>query len=204
VISSILCSSAQTALGATRLCSDLFPAHQDSANNLKSTVSADFLQASHLFFAATMTQASNSTSASEKSSLFAKLSSIAKFRQLSQSEFQRWMEQSKLNYVDQTFLRSEPTDRLFRLDQQKMQKLDEANVQMKLSSMQDFLGSENFMDQIQMKNIIEKITDHENRIANLEIKGSYNTETTKLNNKDITVHNQYEDGISMENYQKIP
>ncbi len=146
VISFMACSFAQTALGSTRLCSDLFPAVLGSASNPKSTVSADFLQASHNYFAATLTQASKSTSASEMKVYFSKLSAIAKEHQLSQSEFQNWIDLAKMSFVREYFLEAKPDSPFLILDRNKLTKLDAADIQMKLSSMPEFLSSHQFLD----------------------------------------------------------
>jgi hypothetical protein len=151
LISFMACSFAQTALGSTRLCSDLFPAVLGSASNPKSTVSADFLQASHQFSAATLTQASKSTSASEIKDTFSKLTRIAKEHQLSQSEFQRWMEQSKLTYIREIFLSSNTDDKLIMLDHQIIKNMDDIAIQMKLSSMPYFFDPKKFIEQLQSK-----------------------------------------------------
>ncbi len=145
------CSFAQTVLGSTRLCSDLFPAVLGSASNPKSTVSADFFQASHNYFAATLTQASKSTSASEIKDTFSKLTRIAKEQQLSKIEFQRWMEQSKLTYIREIFLSSKTDDKFIMLDHQIIKNLDDIDIQMKLSSMPDFFDPKKFIEQIQSK-----------------------------------------------------
>jgi hypothetical protein len=145
VISFMTFSFVQTALGSTHLCSDLFPVHQDSVTHQKSIVPEDFLQASHEFFVATLSQASKTTSPLELKVYFSKLSAIAKEHQLSQSEFLNWQEQAKLSFVRKYFLESQPEDQMLILDRSKLSKLDTADIQMKASFMPEFLSSKDFL-----------------------------------------------------------
>ncbi len=137
------------ALGSTNLCGDLFPVNKGKVPSFQSKVADDFLKTSHEYFTATLTDASNSISASEKAAFFSKLSAIAKEHQLSHSEFQNWMEQAKLSYVQKHFIDPDPDKKLILLDHEKMQKLDQISIQMKIASMPDFLSSKDFISKIQ-------------------------------------------------------